>query len=563
MAEVVGKKLSDGTIPVKTALTGSEQIYINDAGVSKKTTPDSINALVNTYPSSITKDPTGFSDNENIAVTYNGTTRKVTLTGTFVALWQGVIIPELVTGWESPAHADVTGTYFLKYDGSNFVFDTAAWSFDLLQICVVQYNDASNTGIALREVHGFMDHTVHESLHLHIGTVCDSGGDLSSFTLASTTAADRRPDVSAALIHDEDLHTVNPALSSKLYTQFYLSGAGVANYVVDAADILPLSTNNPYYNFWNGSAWVQSLMTNNSYAAVFLIAVPVTIDTNSQKYRYIWIQPQTENGSLSVIQAITPEDINLDSTFAEYVFIGKIIIQFTSANWKLTSIEKITGSKFNQTSTSGSYLSTVSVDGTTVTGTGTPASPLSSGAIAGSGVTYGYINDSTQTIAGVKTLSSSPIISSETALTIASFDAAKNIKSLPVATYPSLTELSYVKGVTSAIQTQFSNLKKQTSIASDTTPNPTGDGVENEYYLTALAGAAAFEAPSGTPVNGNNLLIRIKDNGTARALTYNAIYKGFSQTLPSTTIVNKEMYLGFIYNSASSKWDLVSYVPEV
>jgi len=50
------------------------------------------------------------------------------------------------------------------------------------------------------------------------------------------------------------------------------------------------------------------------------------------------------------------------------------------------------------------------------------------------------------------------ILSSETASTIASFDASKNIKSLSTATYPSLTELSYVKGVTSAIQTQFDNV---------------------------------------------------------------------------------------------------------
>ena len=49
------------------------------------------------------------------------------------------------------------------------------------------------------------------------------------------------------------------------------------------------------------------------------------------------------------------------------------------------------------------------------------------------------------------------ILSSETASTIASFDASKNIKSLPLATYPSLTELSYVKGVTSAIQTQINS----------------------------------------------------------------------------------------------------------
>jgi len=47
------------------------------------------------------------------------------------------------------------------------------------------------------------------------------------------------------------------------------------------------------------------------------------------------------------------------------------------------------------------------------------------------------------------------IISSETANTIAILDASKNIKSADTATYPSLTELAYGKGVTSAIQTQL------------------------------------------------------------------------------------------------------------
>jgi hypothetical protein len=45
-----------------------------------------------------------------------------------------------------------------------------------------------------------------------------------------------------------------------------------------------------------------------------------------------------------------------------------------------------------------------------------------------------------------------------TANEIAYFTAGQVIASLPVATYPSLTELSYVKGVTSAIQTQIDNI---------------------------------------------------------------------------------------------------------
>lgn len=42
-----------------------------------------------------------------------------------------------------------------------------------------------------------------------------------------------------------------------------------------------------------------------------------------------------------------------------------------------------------------------------------------------------------------------------TASQLTATDASKNIVSLPVATYPSLTETTYVKGVTSAIQTQL------------------------------------------------------------------------------------------------------------
>lgn len=48
-------------------------------------------------------------------------------------------------------------------------------------------------------------------------------------------------------------------------------------------------------------------------------------------------------------------------------------------------------------------------------------------------------------------------ISGLTASELISTNANKNLQSLPVATYPSLTELSYVKGVTSAIQTQLDN----------------------------------------------------------------------------------------------------------
>lgn len=47
-------------------------------------------------------------------------------------------------------------------------------------------------------------------------------------------------------------------------------------------------------------------------------------------------------------------------------------------------------------------------------------------------------------------------------------DGSKNIVSAPVATYPSLTELTYVKGVTSALQTQLNGKEPTLASASDT-----------------------------------------------------------------------------------------------
>ena len=94
--------------------------------------------------------------------------------------------------------------------------------------------------------------------------------------------------------------------------------------------------------------------------------------------------------------------------------------------------------------------------------------------------------------------------------------------------------------------------------ASSATSTPTADTVD-QWNVTALAVADAFAVPSGTPVNGQKLIIRIKDNGTARALTWNAIYRaGSDVALPTTTVINKTLYLGFIYNAADSKWDLVA-----
>jgi hypothetical protein len=76
---------------------------------------------------------------------------------------------------------------------------------------------------------------------------------------------------------------------------------------------------------------------------------------------------------------------------------------------------------------------------------------------------------------------------------------------------------------------------------------------------TALAVAATIAAPSGTPNEGWGFVIRLKDNGTARALTWNAIYRAATGvTLPTTTTVGKTTYVACVYNTTDTKVDVVS-----
>lgn len=80
----------------------------------------------------------------------------------------------------------------------------------------------------------------------------------------------------------------------------------------------------------------------------------------------------------------------------------------------------------------------------------------------------------------------------------------------------------------------------------------------DQYNLTAQAVGLTVAAPTGTPVDGNRLVIRILDNGTAQTISWNATYTVIGVTLPTTTTANKMIYVGCIYNSTNTRWDVVA-----
>jgi hypothetical protein len=103
-----------------------------------------------------------------------------------------------------------------------------------------------------------------------------------------------------------------------------------------------------------------------------------------------------------------------------------------------------------------------------------------------------------------------------------------------------------------------------TSTTSYTTDTGTSLSVATTdiFIITAQAGDLKFNNPGGTPVQGDKLIIRIKDNGSAHALTYDTQFRAVGVSLPSTTVISKTLYMGFIYNSTDTKWDLIASAQE-
>lgn len=93
-----------------------------------------------------------------------------------------------------------------------------------------------------------------------------------------------------------------------------------------------------------------------------------------------------------------------------------------------------------------------------------------------------------------------------------------------------------------------------TSVTSSGSVSP--DVNSEMTVITAQAAPLTIANPSGTWGQGQMHVLRIKDNGTARALTWDTKYRALGVTLPTTTVISKTLYVGFIYNSTDDKWDV-------
>jgi hypothetical protein len=90
----------------------------------------------------------------------------------------------------------------------------------------------------------------------------------------------------------------------------------------------------------------------------------------------------------------------------------------------------------------------------------------------------------------------------------------------------------------------------------------TATSTNDIVIITAQAVGLTLANPTGTFVEGQSLIIRIKDNGTARSIAYGTNFRAIGVTAPTTTTANKTTYIGCIFNSTDTKFDIVGTCTE-
>ena len=93
---------------------------------------------------------------------------------------------------------------------------------------------------------------------------------------------------------------------------------------------------------------------------------------------------------------------------------------------------------------------------------------------------------------------------------------------------------------------------------------PNSDLYDQVNYL--LNGTSSFSNPSGTPTNGQKLTIRLYAASTQTISSWSSSsggYRAIGTTLEASVPAGKTMYVGCIWNSTDSFWDVVSVAVQI
>ena len=282
----------------------------------------------------------GFPLPYEVTPSYDPATRQFTLTPTGASfdLWiEGV--KHTKTGTQtSPAHADVTGNYFVYYDeNGDLVTSTTVWDMypgSDSPVGYVYYNADLSDGIALFELHtAGRNRAWHKSQHSALGTFWKSGLEISGYTLNTATDEAVTFGIASGVIVDEDIETAIGALAdASAYTLLYRSGTDAWTWVT--GQTAPYLTGTSYIqaNTETGGNFDLEELSAGEFVNYYLFALPA-LDSNKS---IVIIPDQQIHDSLSSAQAQPISSVSWgNGLFSEIVGAWKLTFE-TKANFSST-----------------------------------------------------------------------------------------------------------------------------------------------------------------------------------------------------------------------------------
>jgi hypothetical protein len=313
-------------------------------------------------------------------------------------------------------------------------------------------------------------------------------------------------------------------------TDYDTSGAGTNE--VDQGDYILVISGTVNAN----TSWVQQT------------PLPITIGTTSLVF-IEFAASQTYTAGTGLTLTTNQFSITSTGTAGTYGTSTQIPVFVTNAQGQVTSVTNTAIGTLNQNTTgsAATLTTTRAIYGNNFDGSASLTQIIAS--------TYGGTGNGFTKFSGATTAektytlpdATTTILTTNAAVTIAQGGTGSTtLAGASIATYTgteTLTNKRIDPRVTSAAS------------ASSLTPSIATADV---YAYTALAAGLTINAPTGTPVDGDKLIFRLLDNGTARTLTWNATYTVIGVTLPTTTTASKTTYVGCIYNANNTRWDVIA-----
>lgn len=468
---------------------------------------------------------TGFDTRTTTTLTFNTGTRVVTLapTGSNFEVFVGGT--KYTKTSQTSTIPNTTGGYFIYFDNTGTLQQsTTPW--DILTtapIAYVYWDSGLADGFCFEERHGSaMDPSTHQYLHFVNGTELISGFTASGYDLAgaggNATNAFNTFALTSGVIADEDINFTTSALSDGVaYTIFTRTGAS-GTWTWTKTNTVPYKVGTTFvqYNQWTGATWQMTEGVSLRYYNYFVFAAP-SLDA---AFQIIIIPGQLQHTSLANAQTETYASLSYGTLpFQEIVPLYQITLRTgtgvayngASGSCRIEAFARVVGSKFSISNFQpGAHDSLTGIQG------GAPGD-------------YQHLTTAQATIA----------------------------------TQAATTSLSGYLSSTdwNTFNNKLSVAPRLQTVTSSATVTPAADS-NDMVVITAQAAGLTIANPSGSPSQGQKIIIRLKDNGTARSISFGTYYRAMGNALPTTTTINKTMYMGFIYNSTDTKWDLIALSQE-